>query len=75
MRPGTVPPDALERLHQLAARRAAATPFAAPDASPPPAAGDDAVAERDGSPRGQHFNLCSWTVVAWRGEVGGLWAQ
>jgi len=52
MGPGTVPPEALERLRELAARRAAAPPFAAPDASPPLAAGDDAVVERDGGPRG-----------------------
>lgn len=52
MGPGTVPPEALERLRELVARRAAAPPFAAPDASPPLAAGDDAVVERDGGPRG-----------------------
>lgn len=44
---GTVPPEALERLGELAARRATAPPLAAPDASPPVAAGDDAVVERE----------------------------
>jgi len=47
--PGAVPPEALERLREMAPLR---LPFASPDTSPPLAAGDDAVVERDGGPRG-----------------------
>jgi len=47
--PGAVPPEALERLREVAALR---FPFASPDTSPPLADGDDAVVERDGGPRG-----------------------